>query len=70
MGTNLVSGSSEQLRESTALWNDYFERKYTSHMRQSRRTATNYIGLSTAADVFNDEADSPNTTWSQDIVFQ
>ncbi|PWU90616.1 hypothetical protein C4B63_49g115 [Trypanosoma cruzi] len=70
MGTNMVFGSPEHVKDSAAVWASYFERRYLSQLRHSRRTAANHVGLVNAPDVFTDEADRPETKWSQDTQFR
>ncbi|RNF26603.1 uncharacterized protein Tco025E_01135 [Trypanosoma conorhini] len=70
MGTNMVFGSPEHVKDSAAVWASYFERRYLGQLRHSRRTAANHVGLVNAPEVFTDEADRPDTKWSQDTVFR
>ncbi|RNF00063.1 hypothetical protein TraAM80_07837 [Trypanosoma rangeli] len=70
MGTNMVFGSPEHVKDSAAVWASYFERRYLGQLRQSRRTAANHMGLVNVPEVFTDEADRPDTKWSQDTVFR
>ncbi|CAD2218420.1 hypothetical protein AGDE_11772 [Angomonas deanei] len=69
MGTNLVTGGTEQVKESIALWNNYFTLRYTNTLRQSRRTSANFVGTVSAPVVFTDEADQPGTKWAKDTYF-
>ncbi|ORC87958.1 uncharacterized protein TM35_000192020 [Trypanosoma theileri] len=70
MGTNMVFGSPEHVKDSVTVWANYFERRYTNQLRQSRRTVANHVGLVNAPEVFTDEADRPETKWSQDTFFR
>nr|CCC91408.1 conserved hypothetical protein [Trypanosoma congolense IL3000] len=70
MGTNLVFGSAAHVTESASVWASYFERRFANRLRLSRRTAANHVGLLNAPEVFEDEADMPETKWSQDTVFR
>ncbi|KAH8619614.1 hypothetical protein ERJ75_000142500 [Trypanosoma vivax] len=70
VGTNLVFGSPAHVRESAAVWASYFERRYISRLRQSRRTVANHVGLMNAPETFEDEADRPDTKWSQDTFMR
>ncbi|SCU65157.1 uncharacterized protein TEOVI_000521500 [Trypanosoma equiperdum] len=70
MGTNLVFGSPVHAKESAAVWATYFERRYASRLRLSRRTVANYVGLINSPEVFDDESDRPETRWSQDTFFR
>ncbi|KPI89436.1 hypothetical protein ABL78_1472 [Leptomonas seymouri] len=77
MGTNMVTGTEEHVRESVELWSSFFETKYLRRMRQSRRTSRQYVGVLKASSengassgLFLDEADSPNTKWEGDTFFR
>lgn len=79
MGTNMVTGTAEHVKESAELWAAYFEVKFLRRMRQSRRTSRQYVGVlnpsaansnaSSLANLFLDEADQPNTRWDADTFF-
>ncbi|KAG5505460.1 hypothetical protein GH5_03486 [Leishmania sp. Ghana 2012 LV757] len=45
MGSNMVTGAPEHVRESAELWSAYFDTKYVRRMRQSRRTSKQYVGV-------------------------
>ncbi|KAG5504973.1 hypothetical protein JKF63_04420 [Porcisia hertigi] len=45
MGSNMVTGTPEHVKESAELWSAYFEAKYVRRMRQSRRTSKQYVGV-------------------------
>ncbi|CAJ1988800.1 hypothetical protein conserved [Leishmania donovani] len=45
MGSNMVTGAPEHVKESAELWSEYFEKKYVRRMRQSRRTSKQYVGV-------------------------
>lgn len=77
MGSNMVTGAEEHVKESAALWSSFFETKYLRRMRQSRRTSRQYVGVMKAGSeggvapaLFTDEADSPNTRWESDTFFR
>ncbi|CCW61953.1 unnamed protein product [Phytomonas sp. EM1] len=70
MGTNLVRDDPVHIKESAAVWREYFEKKYSIRLRQSRRTASNFIGRLNAPEVFTDEADQPNTKWTSEVHFR
>lgn len=80
MGSNMVTGTEEHVKESAQLWSRFFETKYLRRMRQSRRTSRQYVGVMKAggsgdgggagSDLFHDEADSPNTKWESDTFFR
>ncbi|KAI5686147.1 hypothetical protein MNV84_03822 [Leishmania braziliensis] len=50
MGSNMVTGTPEHVKESAELWSAYFEAKYVRRMRQSRRTSKQYVGVLGAVD--------------------
>ncbi|KPA85734.1 putative mitochondrial hypothetical protein [Leptomonas pyrrhocoris] len=77
MGSNMVTGTEEHVRESAELWSGFFETKYLRRMRQSRRTSRQYVGVmktnsesGAGAELFLDEADNPNTKWESDTFFR
>ncbi|GET88568.1 hypothetical protein, conserved [Leishmania tarentolae] len=45
MGSNMVTGAPEHVKESAELWSEYFTAKYVRRMRQSRRTSKQYVGV-------------------------
>ncbi|CCW66298.1 unnamed protein product [Phytomonas sp. Hart1] len=70
MGTNLVRDDPVHIKESVAVWREFFDKKFLTRLRQSRRTSLNFIGRLNGPEVFTDEADQPNTRWVSDTHFQ
>jgi hypothetical protein len=71
MGTNLVDVTDKsRLRDSIHFWSSHYDKHFSSVIRQSRRSALNYIGSLSAPDTFEDEADKVLTGWDRDTQFR
>ena len=71
MGTNLVDSTDRnRMRDSIHFWSQHYDKHFSMAMRQARRTALNHIGVLSATDSFEDEADRALTGWDRDLHFR